>query len=126
MAHIRIFRAAVAVLALAHSATSILPRTRAPRPMSRKTLPCLAVASLACVLLLFFSETTAASEPGWTNQVIARGEFRERIRSTPMEQRPYRPLHFYGNTVRRLHYRGTPLPTLGEVVALPIRLVVPR
>lgn len=28
----------------------------------------------------------------------------------PITERPYRPLHFYGNTVRRLHYRGQALP----------------
>ncbi|MEE2935443.1 MAG: hypothetical protein VYA84_05550 [Planctomycetota bacterium] len=51
-----------------------------------------------------------SAEPGWSNEVIATGSQREKIRSTPIVKRPYRPLHFYGNTVRRLHYRGTPIP----------------
>lgn len=51
-----------------------------------------------------------ASEPGWSPVVIATGEYRESIKSMPIEARPYRPLHFYGNTRRRIHYRGTPVP----------------
>lgn len=65
----------------------------------------------------------AGVEPGWSPVVIARGEFREQVRSLPIEQRPYRPLHFYGNTVRRLRYRGTPLPTASETLSLPARLL---
>jgi hypothetical protein len=37
--------------------------------------------------------------------VIAFGETRETIKSTPITQRPYRPLHVYGNSVRRRHQR---------------------
>ncbi len=51
-----------------------------------------------------------AAEPGWSPVIVARGEYRDQIQSTPIEKRPYRPLHVYGNTVRRQHYRGTPLP----------------
>ncbi len=54
-----------------------------------------------------------AAEPGWSPVVIATGEYRESIRSMPIETRPYRPLHFYGNTRRRIHYRGTPFPWVG-------------
>lgn len=65
-------------------------------------------------------------EPSWSGGVIVRGEEREKIRSLPIEERPYRPLHFYGNTVRRMHYRGTPLPSAPEVVTLPARVFAPR
>jgi hypothetical protein len=34
---------------------------------------------------------------------------RQQIEATPIVNRPYRPLHFYGNAVRRAHYRGSPL-----------------
>lgn len=51
-----------------------------------------------------------AGEPGWSPVIIATGDYRKQIEATPIENRPYRPLHFYGNTVRRMHYRGTPLP----------------
>jgi hypothetical protein len=84
---------------------------------------------LFCFVLLMTILSTAVSigeQPGWSSSVIARGEERQQIRATPIEQRPYRPLHVYGNTVRRIHYRGTPLPTVGETVALPARVIGTR
>lgn len=53
---------------------------------------------------------SAASEPGWSPVMVASGPYRESIKAMPIESRPYRPLHLYGNTVRRIHYHGTPLP----------------
>lgn len=68
------------------------------------------------VLTLPFAEGSgSAKEPGWTNQVIAVGPLREEIESLPIEKRPYRPLHFYGNTVRRRHYRGLARPTVSDL-----------
>jgi hypothetical protein len=64
---------------------------------------------------------SAASEPGWLPVIIARGEQREQIQSLPIEDRPYRPLHFYGNTVRRMHHRGTPLPSPAALRGIPVR-----
>jgi hypothetical protein len=58
-------------------------------------------------------------EPGWDWRVVTFGDQREKIQSTPILERDYRPLHFYGNTVRRVHYRGSPLP-------LPKSIVPPR
>jgi hypothetical protein len=43
---------------------------------------------------------------GFDPRVIALGETREQIKSTPIEKRPYRPLHVYGNSVRRRHFRS--------------------
>lgn len=83
----------------------------------------LAVSGLATV---FGADQLIAGQPGWSPSIVARGEEREQIRATPIEQRPYRPLHFYGNTVRRIHYRGTPSPTLSESVALPARVLIRR
>lgn len=57
----------------------------------------------------------SADEPGWQGNVIARGAEREKIQNTPILERPYRPLHFYGNTVRRRHYRGTAVPAPRDV-----------
>jgi hypothetical protein len=64
-------------------------------------------------------------EPSWQNQVIARGAERERIESLPITDRPYRPLHFYGNSVRRRHYRGTAVPMPADVVRTSVGLVRP-
>ncbi|TWU56508.1 hypothetical protein Poly51_24190 [Rubripirellula tenax] len=69
------------------------------------------VASFAvAVVMQTIATETQAAEPGWSPVIIARGEYRQQIESMPIELRPYRPLHFYGNTVRRNHYHGTPLP----------------
>jgi hypothetical protein len=50
-------------------------------------------------------------EPQWDGRVVLRGEARARKDATPILERPYRPLHFYGNTQRRLHYRDTVIPS---------------
>jgi len=53
----------------------------------------------------------------WVNQVILRDPVaRAQNEATPMHLRPYRPLHFYGNTVRRRYHRGTPLPSRKDFV----------
>lgn len=54
-------------------------------------------------------------EPRWASQVVVDGQVRSRVEATPVVDRPYRPLHFYGNSVRRMHYRGTPVPSVGDV-----------
>lgn len=70
---------------------------------------------VSAVVLVVLASMTAGSqaragEPGWSPVVIATGDYRRQLESTPILHRPYRPLHFYGNTLRRLHYRGNPLP----------------
>ncbi|TWU16590.1 hypothetical protein [Allorhodopirellula heiligendammensis] len=75
------------------------------------------IAAAAVLITLGNTDSIRAAEPGWSPVVVARGEYRDQIKSLPMEQRPYRPLHFYGNTVRRMHYHGTPAPTLRDIVA---------
>ena len=68
----------------------------------------------ACIV--FSVSAASAQEPGWLGVVIARGELRQQIESTPILDRPYRPLHFYGNTVQRMYYRGSSSPTPGDFV----------
>jgi hypothetical protein len=70
-------------------------------------------------LLAFLTCSTSAvvaQEPGWSGPVIAFGQQRAQIESTPIVSRNYRPFHFYGNTVRRRYYRGTVLPSPGDVL----------
>lgn len=55
-----------------------------------------------------------SGEPGWSPVIVATGSYRAMLGSLPIERRPYRPLHVYGNTVRRMHHRGTPLPWRGR------------
>ncbi|MEM6688724.1 MAG: hypothetical protein AAF664_04805 [Planctomycetota bacterium] len=52
-------------------------------------------------------EAAQNASPGYSPVVLPRGDYRDQIQSMPVHKRPYRPLHFYGNTVRRMHYRGT-------------------
>ena len=81
--------------------------------------------SLAALLLstgmMFVGSSTAAAAsnisaapassngPGWLGVVVARGDLKQQIDSTPIVERPNRPLHFYGNAVRRKYYRGASL-----------------
>ena len=57
------------------------------------------------------SSTRALAQTGFDPRIIVFGEEREKIESTPIEQRPNRPLHFYGNTIRRRHYRNVSQPS---------------
>lgn len=65
---------------------------------------------LAAALFQLDLQPVKSAEPGWSPVIVATGRYREKIQSTPIEHRPYRPLHFYGNAVRRRHHRGTALP----------------
>ena len=58
----------------------------------------------------------ASAQTGFYPYVIARPQDRAKIRATPIEKRPYRPLHFYGNTVRRNHYVTNPAAQLRRIV----------
>ena len=71
--------------------------------------------ALVAASAIAFSSTSLAQEPGWTGQVIVPPEQRAVLESTPIIHRPYRPLHFYGNTVRRLHYHGRFWPSPQEM-----------
>lgn len=75
---------------------------------------------LIAVALVFgftlFSTESIAQQPGWTGRVLKVGIDRQVTDSVDIVNRPYRPFHFYGNTVRRQHYRGFPLPLPRDVV----------
>ena len=77
--------------------------------LSRRTV------AIATVCILLTTSTARSQEPPWTGPVIARGLDRAAIKSIDMLQRPYRPFHFYGNTLRRAYYRGQALPTPSDV-----------
>ena len=47
-----------------------------------------------------------ASKGGWDSTIILRGSERTAVKSIPIENRPNRPLHVYGNTIRRMDHRG--------------------
>jgi len=78
--------------------------------LRHQLLVCSIVISLCC-----FAIPTAAQEPGWWGVVIADDATKARIEQVDILQRPYRLFHFYGNTVRRMYYRGNLRPTLRDV-----------
>lgn len=53
----------------------------------------------------------ATGEPHWEGQIFLQGEAKEQKEATPILERPYRPLHVYGNLQRRHHYRDTVIPS---------------
>lgn len=56
---------------------------------------------------IFPVPTAEAAGTGFDPRVITFGDARDQIKSTPIEKRPYRPLHVYGNSIRRRHSRTT-------------------
>ena len=74
------------------------------------------LSTIAVFFLVFLFWTTPThAEPGWASNVLIVGAERDYVKSLPIELRPYRPFHFYGNTVRRLHYRGYALPACYDI-----------
>jgi len=81
---------------------------------------------IGCALLTMCVDLgpAEAAEPGWSPVIIASGAYRQQLESTPVVKRPYRPFHFYGNTVRRRHYRGTAIPTPRDLITVGLFPVV--
>lgn len=64
-------------------------------------------AAFAAVLAAALAPTPAdAAGRALDSRVFVLGDAREEIKSTPITQRPNRPLHIYGNSVRRRHQRA--------------------
>lgn len=82
--------------------------------MTTKLIHILPVAIVTFLTFSFCTEC-AVAQTGWHPVVVPTGAYRETIKATPIEMRPNRPLHFYGNTVRRRYYRSSPLPTTSDV-----------
>jgi hypothetical protein len=61
---------------------------------------------------LWVSSTAVAQQPTRSSRIITTNQEREAIRSQNILDRPYRIGHFYGNTVRRRHHRGTVTPVV--------------
>lgn len=68
-----------------------------------RTIVITAVAAAALVPLF----PVSAAGTGFDPRIIALGETRQQIQKTPILERPNRPLHVYGNTVRRRHHRAS-------------------
>lgn len=72
---------------------------------------------LRVLLVAAVAATTAApvSGAGFDPRVVTFGSDRDQIKSTPIEKRPNRPLHVYGNSVRRRHDRAMHATPRGDV-----------
>ena len=68
----------------------------------------LAFAALLIAAVAFPSADAASTD--FDPRVVTFGDSRYQIKATPITNRPYRPLHVYGNTVRRRHHRDTAQP----------------
>ena len=72
----------------------------------RTISPLPSVASLAFLAALAALVSTApAAAREADRRVVTFGETRQELKSKPMTERPNRPLHVYGNTVRRRAHR---------------------
>jgi len=62
-------------------------------------------------IVVVWTVTAATSMPcfasGFDPRIVTFGSERDQIKSTPIEKRPNRPLHVYGNSIRRRHARTT-------------------
>lgn len=65
---------------------------------------------VAVVLAASLLDVSPALATGFDPRVITFGDAREEIKNKPMTERPNRPLHVYGNSVRRRAQR-TPTTT---------------
>ncbi|WP_235951220.1 hypothetical protein [Crateriforma spongiae] len=75
-----------------------------------------AIAFLAFAFVSAVGSSALATSPtGWDRVIVPTGQYRQTVKAMPIEQRPGRPLHVYGNTIRYRHQaangqmRGKPL-----------------
>lgn len=61
---------------------------------------------MAIVAATAFLPDAGARESNFDPRVITFGESREKIKAMPIEKRPNRPLHVYGNSIRRRQSRS--------------------
>ena len=61
------------------------------------------LAVIAVATVLFTGQSAEAQ--GFSPKIILRGVERSQVKSMPIEMRPNRPFHIYGNTIRRSYHR---------------------
>ena len=64
------------------------------------------VLRIVVVVAVAAATVSPCSASGFDPRIVTFGSERDQIKSTPIEQRPNRPLHVYGNSVRRRHARA--------------------
>lgn len=71
------------------------------------------VPRIIVVLTVVAATAVPCFASGFDPRIVTFGSERDQIKSTPIEKRPNRPLHVYGNSVRRRHARTTPAQVSG-------------
>lgn len=67
-------------------------------PSVRRPLVAVALAATLSASLL---DASPAEANGFDPRIVTFGDARDEIKNKPMTERPNRPLHIYGNSVRR-------------------------
>jgi hypothetical protein len=73
-----------------------------------------------------FTGKSLANPNGYYPYVIARPGDRQLIRNMPIQQRPTRPMHFYGNRVRKTYSVGPAVRVVPTVGPFPEPLTLRR
>ncbi len=76
---------------------------------------------LFATLLALTAESSISrgeSPTGWSPIIVPTGDYRETIQAMPIESRPGRLLHVYGNSVRLLNdvNRGRPIRPVRQII----------
>ncbi|MEO1617192.1 MAG: hypothetical protein AAFV88_15180 [Planctomycetota bacterium] len=101
--------------------------------ISRALLPAFATCVLVSLLLAspqakgqsaVAVSAPAKSDGDWSPIVLPTGAYRQQIKALPIEQRPGRLLHVYGNTIRMIDQaeRGAPVRPFRQIVVGATRL----
>lgn len=69
-----------------------------------------AMSAALIAAMLTAATNLLAGEPQWRPIALPGSAEARATQQQPLLHRPYRPGHVYGNSVRRMHYRGNPLP----------------
>lgn len=62
---------------------------------------------IVVVMAVAAATVSPCSASGFDPRIVTFGTERDQIKNMPIEKRPNRPLHVYGNSVRRRHARST-------------------
>ncbi|MEM8669717.1 MAG: hypothetical protein AAGG48_19480 [Planctomycetota bacterium] len=82
-----------------------MPNSQSQANQARFQFQQVLIAVILVALLTPATSAIAQQSTGWSPVIVPRGEYGRKIRSMPIPERPGRPLHVYGNTIRWRHQR---------------------
>ncbi|QDV69277.1 hypothetical protein Poly24_29920 [Rosistilla carotiformis] len=62
------------------------------------------------IVSAFQVSLNAESPTGWSPVILPTGAYRAQIQAMPIHERPGRPFHIYGNTIRLIHQSNRSQP----------------